>query len=93
MKFMLTFSLKPDSEKREESIARYRETGGLPLEGAKLLGRWTRADLSGGYDLIESDDALALAEFSLLWSDVMELRIVPVIEDAELSELLRRAEN
>jgi hypothetical protein len=40
--------------------------------------------------LIESDDVAALTEFSLMWSDVMELRIVPVIEDAALNQVFAR---
>ncbi len=45
---------------------------------------------SGGFVLLESDDAKALTEFSLMWSDVMELKIVPVTEDQELGEVLQR---
>ena len=88
-KFMLTFTIKPEG--RDEAIARFKKTGGHPPKGAKLLGRWTAADFSGGFDLLESDDVKALTEFALMWSDLMELRIVPVIEDAELSEVLKRA--
>ena len=46
--------------------------------------------MSRGYDLIESDDVKAVTEFSLMWSDLMELTVVPVVEDAELSEVLGR---
>lgn len=90
MKFMLTFSWKPDTAVRDEGIARFRKTGGQPPKGAKLLGRWTRADFSGGFDLLETDDVQALAEFSLMWSDLMELAIVPVIEDGPLSAVLEK---
>lgn len=90
MKFMLTFSWKPDPQTRDEGIARFRKTGGQPPAGAKLLGRWTRADFSGGFDLLESNDPQALAEFALMWSDLMELTIVPVLEDQELSDVLQR---
>ncbi len=90
MKFVLTFDWKPDTKTRDEGIARFRKTGGQPPKGAKLLGRWTRADFSGGYDLLESDDPQALAEFALMWSDLMELRIDPVLEDDKLSEVLKR---
>ena len=90
MKFMLTFSWKPDTKTRDEGIARFRKTGGQPPKGAKLLGRWTRADFSGGFDLIETDDVQTLAEFSLMWSDLMELSIVPIIEDGQLSQVLER---
>jgi uncharacterized protein DUF3303 len=90
MKFMLTFSWKSDTKSRDEGIARFRKTGGQPPKGAKLLGRWTRADFSGGFDLLESDDPQALAEFALMWSDLMDLTIVPVLEDEPLSEVLQR---
>jgi len=90
MKFMLTFSLKSGGN-RDEAIARFKKTGGQPPKGAKLIGRWTAADFSGGYDLLESEDAAALTEFSLMWSDVMELRLVPVVEDAALAAAFDRA--
>ena len=91
MKFMLTFTIKSETEGRDQAIARFKKTGGQPPKGVKLLGRWTAADFSGGFDLIESEDAKALTEFALMWSDLMQLRIVPVVEDAELSEALKRA--
>ena len=91
MKFMMTFDWTPDTKARSEAIARFRKTGGLPPKGAKLLGRWTRADFSGGFDLIESDDPKAMAEFALMWSDLMQLKIVPVLEDGALTEVLSRA--
>lgn len=90
MKFMLTFSWSPDTQTRDEAIARFRESGGKPPPGAKLLGRWTRADLSGGFDLLESNDSKALAEFALTWSDLMQVEIFPVLEDEELTEILER---
>jgi hypothetical protein len=92
MRFMMTFDWSPDTKTRSEAIARFRATGGLPPKSAKLLGRWTRADFSGGYDLLETEDPQALAEFALLWSDLMQLRIVPVLEDGPLTEVLARAE-
>lgn len=90
MKFMLTFEWKPDAAKRDEGITRFRKTGGQPPKGARLLGRWTRADFGGGVDLLESEDPQALAEFALQWSDLMELSIVPVLDDEELSTVLKR---
>ena len=90
MKFMLTFTFTPEARGRDEAIARFKKTGGQPPAGARLLGRWTAADFSGGSVLLESDDARALTEFALMWSDVMEVKIVPVLEDNELTETLRR---
>jgi hypothetical protein len=90
MKFMLTFSWAPDPETRAEGIARFQKSGGIP-QGVTLLGRWTRADLSGGFDLLETDDAKKLAEFAYTWSDLMDLEITPVLEDQELGQALQNA--
>ncbi len=59
MRFILTFTIKPEGKGRDEAIARLKNTGGLAPEGAKLLGRWTAADFSGGFVLLESDDVKA----------------------------------
>ena len=88
MRFMVTFAWKPDSHTRNEGIERFKTTGGLPPKGAKLLGRWTRADFSGGFVLLESEDAKALAAFAHNWGDLMELNIVPVVDDESLMEVL-----
>ena len=90
MKFMLTFSIGANPTSRDEAIARFKKSGGQPPKGARLLGRWTAADFSGGYDLIESDDIKALTEFALMWSDVLELKLTPVVEDEDLAEVLGR---
>jgi hypothetical protein len=90
MKFITTFSWPPDAEKRAEAIERFKRTGGLPPQGVKLLGRWTRVDLNGGFDLIETDDIKKLAEFAYEWNDLMQLSTTPVIDDAELGEVLGR---
>jgi len=36
MKFMLTFTLKPETKGRDEAIARFKKTGGQPPKGVKL---------------------------------------------------------
>lgn len=88
---MLTFAIKPGGNRCDQAIARFKKTGGQPPKGTKLLGRWTAADFSSGFDLLETDDVVSLMEFSLMWSDVMELRLVPVVEDAALATALGRA--
>jgi Protein of unknown function (DUF3303) len=91
MKLILTFTWTPNAQKRAEGIARFQKTRGLPPEGVKLLGRWTKADLSGGFDLLETEDAKKLLEFAYMWGDIMELSVFPVLEDQELSEALQNA--
>ena len=84
MKFMVTFTLQPDSKKRSEGIARFKKIGQKVPDGAKFIGRLTRADLSGGYVLLETEDPNALADFAYDWSDLMELSVVPVVDDEGL---------
>lgn len=79
------------SSQQTEAIRRFKETGGQPPKGVTLLGRWTRADFMGGVVLLESEDARALTQFSLAWSDVMSLQIVPVVDDKDLMEVLERS--
>jgi hypothetical protein len=93
MKFMLSFTMTPDKAKRDEAIQRFLKTGGQPPKGAKLLGRWTAADFSHGFDLLESDDAKPLTQFALEWGDLMELSITPVVEDRDLLEVLKATGN
>ncbi len=90
MKFMMTFRWAPDTQQRAEAIERFQQTGGLPPDGIQLVGRWTCADLSAGFDLLETDDMKKLTEFAYQWSDLMELDIRPVLDDAELGEVLGR---
>jgi hypothetical protein len=89
MKFMLSFTITSDKAKRDEAIQRFLKTGGQPPKGAKLLGRWTAADFSHGFGLLESDDAKPLTKFALEWGDLMELSITPVLEDSDLLEVLK----
>jgi uncharacterized protein DUF3303 len=89
MKFILTFTLPPET--RDEAVARFLETGGQPPPAVTLLGRWTQLDLCGGFVLLESADAKALAAFAHGWSDVLELTLAPVLEDQGLADVLKRA--
>ena len=91
MKFIIMFSWAADGKVQREGIERFAKTGGgLPPKGVTLLGRWTRADFSGGFDLIESDDVQAMTEFALGWSDLMKLEMIPVIEDEQIGPLFAK---
>jgi hypothetical protein len=89
MQFILTFTLPAAT--RDAAMARFLETGGQPPPGVTLLGRWTQLDLCGGVVLLESEDPKALTAFAHAWSDVVELTMVPVLEDQALSDVLRHA--
>ena len=88
MKFILTYTLKQES--RDRAFARFLKTGAPTPKGVTLLGRWTRLDVAGGCLLAESNDPKALAAFSRDWSDVCELQLMPVLEDADLAQVLKK---
>jgi hypothetical protein len=50
------------------------------------------ADLSGGFALLETDDATKPLEFAYMWEDLMDLEILPVLDDQELSMALESAQ-
>jgi hypothetical protein len=86
MKFMSAFSVRPGCW--QEAATRFLAGKGQPTKAVTLLGRWHNTDLSGGYSLVETDDPAAAYAFSLEWSDVLEMHIHPVIEDAEAGPAL-----
>jgi len=55
--------------------------GGAPEEGVKLLGRWHKADGSGGFVLHETDSPEALIMGSMKWADVLEIHGSVVVDD------------
>ncbi len=88
MKFMTTWALRPGATK--EAVARFLAGQGAPPPGVKLLGRWHKADMSGGYSLGESDSPAALYENAAAWIDVLEIHTGVVIEDAEAGAVLAK---
>jgi hypothetical protein len=87
MLFMTIYTWEPS--KRNEVIKRRLEIGrGLPKE-SKVIGEWT--DLSGGrgFMLSEGADPKTLMAAVLVWSDLMKLEIIPVMEAEEVMKLAK----
>src|ERR1700730_6593116 len=61
------------------------------IEPELEVGRWTKVDFSGGFDLLETEEPKKLIEFAYMWGDLVELNIFPVLEDQEPSEALQKA--
>lgn len=86
MKFMVTWKL-PAANNRE-AINRFLATGGTPPAGLTSLGRWHAADVSGGWHLVETNDPKLLHQHSVEWADLLDLTIVPVLDDADAGAVL-----
>lgn len=91
MKFIMAFNLPIDAQLRSDVMERFQNDKLYPTQGVTVVGRWTKADLSGGYNLLETDDPKKLTEFSYKWSDILDLSISPVLDDEELDEALQNA--
>jgi Protein of unknown function (DUF3303) len=86
MKFMTTWSVP--MENIPNAVARFLSGEAPPPPGVTILGRWHNADFSGGFTLTESSDALAAYNDAAQWADLLELNIVPVLEDADVGPVL-----
>lgn len=79
MKFMSTWRVLPGTLR--DTVDRFLAGQGQPPEGVTLLGRWHRADCSGGFVLFETSNLAAFFESAAVWADVLEIHTVPVLED------------
>ena len=86
MKSILTWSVRPGAVK--EAVGRFLAGQAAPEPGVKLLGRWHKIDMSGGFALYESDNPVALYTGAAKWADVLEFHSSVVIEDAEAGPVL-----
>jgi hypothetical protein len=78
MKYMVTWTISPANYKA--AVERFLKTGAPAPKGMKTLGRWHTAGSSRGFHLVEGSEA-ALAEINADWADLLDLQVVPVVED------------
>jgi len=81
MKFMATWKI-PTSNQRE-AARRFLASGAPPPEGLTMLGRWHAPGSSSGFALCEADDIGPVAIHFAEWGDLLELEVVPVMEDED----------
>jgi hypothetical protein len=88
MKFMTSWSVP--KENISAAVARFLSGDAPPAAGVTILGRWHNVDFSGGYTLTESSDPVAAYAEAAQWADLMDLSIVPVIEDGDAGAVLAK---
>jgi hypothetical protein len=81
MLFMTEFTIRPGCW--PQAAERFLSGKVQVPAGMKMVGRWHNADHSGGYSLFECDDMAAAYAYAAEWSDVLEQRTHPVVEDAD----------
>jgi hypothetical protein len=87
MQFMSTWCAYPGAV--PEFVDRFLAGGAGPVEGVKMLGRWHKADCSGGFTLYETDNPDALYKSAALWAEVLDIQTVPVIGDSASGPILQ----
>ena len=86
MKFMLLYKLHP--EKRHEALKGFAQmTSENDKEDMgdkiKLIGRWHDIAHSKGVAIFEPDSTEAIYNWALNWNSMLDLEIMPVLDDAE----------
>ena len=84
MKYMIVWSVAP--EQVQASRERWGEKE--PVEAFKIHQRWNELGTGKGFTLIETDDVAALTRYNSYWQDIVDLKIVPVIDDEETRRAL-----
>jgi hypothetical protein len=86
MKFIIAYSFQPSAHL--DTMKRFAETQGPPPAEITMLGRWHSAGGHKGFTLAEAADAKALYAWVLNWADVLSMEVIPVLDDAEATEVL-----
>lgn len=89
MKFVIHYTL--GSGHRDAAQRRFAETGGLPPAGATMIERYHCAQGLEGFVVCESNDAAALARWMQGWTDLLTFRILPVVDDKTLAQIIGSA--
>ncbi len=86
MQYLVIWTIRPEHIRQAQE--RFKETGGHPPEGIKMLGRWHFASGGKGMALTETDDATGLAKWTQEWIDLLSFEIEPVLNDEQFASVL-----
>ena len=86
MLFKLAWTHSPEA--RNETIKKFMETGGMPPEGVELLSRYHNLDGTGGFAILESTSAAALADYALDWNGLIKIEIIAIMDDETITSVL-----
>ncbi len=86
MKFMVTYSIHPDKRHQAlQAFSQMTEADDQADVGEKIrfIGRWHYLSGGTGVAIVETDDAQALARWTVNWNHIMDFEVHPVIDDVE----------
>ena len=85
---LFTFAWTHSSAARDTVIKQFMATGGMPLDGVKLLLRYHNLDGTSGFAVVESSDPTALADWALDWNGLIEIKITATMDDETIGGVL-----
>jgi hypothetical protein len=93
MKFMASWRIPQD--KRHETLKAFSKMTKEDDQAdmgpkVKLIGRWHDLQRFTGVAICEADDAQAIASWMLNWNGVLDIEVVPVLDDEETREVGRK---
>lgn len=77
------------SENRNSAQDRFKNSGGPPPAGVKIIGRWHSVGGLRGVTVFETNDPEAAAQWSQQWTDLISFDIYPALDDAGFAKLLQ----
>ena len=86
MKYMVTWSIAP--ENIEAAVKRSKEQGDAEIPGIKSLGLWFEGGTGRGFTLFETEDPIALTKSLAVWADLVDQKIVPVVDGEEFAKAI-----
>ncbi len=81
MVFMVIEHFRPG--RAPEIYRRFRERGRMAPEGLRYVASWVDMDFKRCYQVMETEDAALLAQWTANWDDLVDFEIVPVRTSAE----------
>ena len=90
MKLMIT-SKRIRSESLTQQLQQFLESPHRrPGPGVKMLGRWFTPTFDAIYVLVETEDVKLVSDWLLHWTDFATHEITPVMDDADVAQLLAK---
>ena len=71
-----------------EVYRRFRERGRMAPEGLRYVASWVDMDYKRCFQVMETDDAALLAQWTANWDDLVDFEIVPVRTSAEAAQVI-----
>ncbi len=86
MIFKLAWTHTPEA--RDATVRKFMATGGMPPDGVEMLSRYHNLDGTGGFAILDSTNAAALADYALDWNGLIKIEITPIMDDETIGTVL-----